>query len=315
LLSRGTVRTLALLNLGGGTLARGAACEADVRTALRAAGIPAEVRLTPAERLAAAARDAVASGVELVVAGGGDGTVGAVAGALAGSDTALGVLPLGTFNHFARDLGVPAGVEAAARALATATRRRIDMAEVNGHRFLNNSALGFYPEVVRERAEPHPRTRWRKLAVSLAAAARIAGRYRLSRVTLEVDGQRIQRRTPLLLVSNNPAEMRLLRFGSRSRLDTGRLMVYVHHGASYLALLHTLLVGLLRDVRAAGRFEQWLTPEVQIDLRRHRAVPVFLDGELLHLQPPLRYRLLPGRLLVAAPAQGNAEAPLSPQAA
>ena len=295
------MRAIALLNLGGGTLARGAASPEAVAAALHEAGVEARVLEVPSARLSSAAREAAASGVDLVIAGGGDGTVGAVAGALAGSDTVLGVLPLGTFNHFARDVGMPPDLPAAARALATSQPCALDLAEVNGHRFVNNSALGFYPEVVLERSEPRIRTRLRKALVSLAAAARVVGHYRLSRVTLEVEGERVTTRTPFVFVSNNPAEMRLFGFGQRARLDSGKLFVYVHHGTSHLAVLHTILAALFKDVRAAGRFDQWETDAVDVEYRHRRPVPVFLDGELLHLQPPLAYRILAGRLRVAMP--------------
>src|SRR5687768_8867145 len=142
------VRTVALLNLGGGALSTGSAGPDAVRSALHLAGVPAEVRSVPASQLGAAARQAIREGAELVIAGGGDGTVNAIAGALAGSDAMLGILPLGTFNHFARDLGIPADLAPAADALARAQPLMVDLAEVNGHRFVNNSCLGYYPQVV-----------------------------------------------------------------------------------------------------------------------------------------------------------------------
>ena len=72
-------------------------------------------------------------------------------------------------------------------------------------------------------------------------------------------------------------------------------------------MLHTILAAMFADVRAAGRFDQWTTDEVEVAYRHGRAVPVFLDGELLHLQPPLLYRILPGRVRVAVPlAQAEA---------
>jgi diacylglycerol kinase family enzyme len=252
--------------------------------------------------LPAATREALAGGAELVIAGGGDGTVGAVAGAMAGSAATLGVLPLGTFNHFARDLGIPRDLPGAVEALAKSTARQLDIVEVNGHRFLNNSALGYYTQVVRERVEPRVRNRISKMAVTLAAAVRLLGKYRLSHVCLEVEGERVSCSTPLLFVSNNPSSMRLFSFGQRERIDSGQLLVYVHKSRSRSAVLHTLLYSALHDVREEGRFNHWLTPTLTVEYPgRTRPVAVFLDGELLHLAPPLRYRILPGLLRVAVP--------------
>jgi len=296
------VNAVALLNPGGGTLARGAAKPAMVAAALRQAGLFVDVRAVPGSRLPAATREALAAGADMVIAGGGDGTVSAVAGALAGSDATLGVLPLGTFNHFARDLGIPGELNAAAAALAASTPRSIDLAEVNGHRFLNSSAIGYYSQVARERAEPRVRNRLSKIAVTLAAAVRLVGKYRLSEVSLEADGRTIACTTPFVFISNNPGVMHFFRFGARDRLDTGQLLVYVHKSTSRTAVLRTLLYSLLKDIREEGRYEHWLTPEVIVGFgERRRPVPVFIDGELLHLAPPLRYRILPGHLRVAVP--------------
>jgi diacylglycerol kinase family enzyme len=302
------VNTVALLNRGGGALSRGLTHARDVEVALRAAGIPADVREVPGPLLSAATREALAAGAEMVIAGGGDGTVGAVAGAMAGSAATLGVLPLGTFNHYARDLGMPGGLTAAAAALATATPRPLDLAEVNGHRFLNVSALGYYSQVVRERAEPRVRTRLQKALVTAAATLRLIGKYRLLDVSLDVDGRSLEFTTPLVFVSNNPTAMRLFNFGRRTRLDSGQLLVCVHRSRRRRAVLRTLLYSILRDAREDARFEQWLTSEVRVEIhhRRNRPVPVYLDGELLHLAPPLRYRILPGRLTVAVPQPSNA---------
>ena len=306
------MRTVALLNLGGGVLSRGSAEPDAVRAALAAAGLPATVHAVPAPQLGAAARQAVRDGADMVIAGGGDGTINAVAAALAGSEAVLGVLPLGTFNHFARDLGMPDALEPAAAALARAQPQAVDLAEVNGHRFVNNSCLGYYPQVVRERNEPRRRTRLGKVFVSLAAAVRLMGRFELSTCELRVDGDSVVRRTPFLFVSNNPAEMHLFRFGRRERLDSGQLLVCVHRETSRRAILATLLAGVVGDVRASARFDEWLSEEVEVAFRRPRPVPVFLDGELLHLAPPLRYRTLPGRLRVAVPPEADVSAGASP---
>lgn len=302
MLARPVVHAVALLNPGGGTLSRGAAKPAAVAAALRQAGVPADVRAVPGPRLPAATREALAAGADLVIAGGGDGTVRSVAGALAGSEATLGVLPLGTFNHYARDLGMPIDLRAAAAALAAATPRHLDLAEVNGHRFLNSSAIGYYSQVAKARAEPRVRLRSTKVAVTLVAAVRLLGKYRLSEVCLESEGRRILCTTPFVFVCNNPGAMHLFRFGQRERLDTGQLLVYVHRSSSRRAVLRTLLYALLRDAREEGRYEHWLTPELRVHFgARRKPVPVFLDGEILHLAPPLRYRILPGHIKVAVP--------------
>src|SRR4029450_6264872 len=88
---------------------------------------------------------------QLVIAGGGDGTVNTVAAALVGTEVVLGVLPLGTLNHFAKDLGLPLELGGAVQTIGAGHTVRIDVGEVNGQMFLNNSSLGLYPRIVRHR--------------------------------------------------------------------------------------------------------------------------------------------------------------------
>src|SRR4051794_37510526 len=120
--------------------------------------------------LTALARQAVADGAALVVAGGGDGTINAVASALVGTEARLGVLPLGTLNHFAKDLGIPLALEEAVRTVFTGRPQAVDVGEVNGRLFLNNSSLGIYPRIVRLR-EAHRRQGVRKWIAFVKALA------------------------------------------------------------------------------------------------------------------------------------------------
>ena len=106
----------------------------------------------------------------MVVAAGGDGTVNAVASALAGSDMPLGIFPLGTFNHFARDIGIPLGPEAAAKVIATGHPKRVDVGEVNDRIFVNNSSLGVYPDIVRERESLRQQGHRKWTAFTIASA-------------------------------------------------------------------------------------------------------------------------------------------------
>src|SRR5687767_1696534 len=129
------VKTVALINAAAGT-AGSADRLAAAREALGAAGVAAKVRSAAGGELEDAARQAVAGGADVVVVGGGDGSVSAVAGVVAGTHAVLGVLPMGTLNHFARDLGLPPRPEHAARLLAAgpAGARAVDVGEVNGRR-------------------------------------------------------------------------------------------------------------------------------------------------------------------------------------
>src|SRR6266511_603650 len=135
----------------------------------------------------------------IVVAGGGDGTINAVASALVGTDTPLGILPLGTLNHFAKDLKIPLDLESAARTIIARRMIRVDVGEVNGRIFLNNSSLGIYPRIVEAREEHRRRGRGKWFALCLAALT-VVGRYPLLRVRISVDGHELVRTTPIIFV-------------------------------------------------------------------------------------------------------------------
>src|SRR5690348_14180700 len=134
-----------LLNRGGGAVARDPEIASKVTDAMKAAGIDADVELVEGGDCAVRCRAIAERGDALLIVGGGDGTIGSAASALAGTETRLGILPLGTLNHFARDLGLPTDLGEAAKVIAVAKERRIDVAEMNERTFINNSAIGLYP--------------------------------------------------------------------------------------------------------------------------------------------------------------------------
>ena len=158
-----------------------------------------------------------------IVAGGGDGTVNAVAGSLAGTDGVLGVLPMGTLNHFAKDAGIPLDLEAAVRNLFTGQVTKVDVGEVNGRIFVNNSGVGFYPHFVRQREEQERRGHVKRVAFVLALRA-LLRRYLRLRMRVHLGREEaLEQVTPFLFVGNNRYQTSGLRLGTRSQLDAGRL--------------------------------------------------------------------------------------------
>jgi diacylglycerol kinase family enzyme len=258
--------------------------------------IPVEAGTLP-ERMALA-RD---GGAEAMVVGGGDGTIACAAEILAGTGVAMGILPFGTMNLLAKDLGIPAGNPAAAvRILADGHVREIDVGEVNGRVFLCASMLGVPARLARVREAARggaPVRLWTRFG--LAALRALTRRSRLS-VALWLDGHVIRRRAPSLTVSANALDDRSGRLFGRSRLDGGELAVYVirHLGLGDLARLGlALAVGRWRQDRAV---EEYRVRRLAIGATG-RAVRVMNDGEVMLLAPPLRYRIRPRALRVIAP--------------
>ena len=236
-----------------------------------------------------------------VAAGGGDGTIGTVAAGLVGSETALGVLPLGTLNHFAKDLKVPLDPDEAARTIATGRIRMVDLGEVNGRIFVNNSSLGLYPSVVRgrDREQRLGRSKW--VAFFWAALA-VLKRYPTLTIRMACDdGQTVTRRTPLVFIGNNRYEMSGLKIGSRPRLEAGMLSIYLLHHQRAVSLLRMGLEAVFGRLRRGVGFDYVSAHTVRIDVRR-RKVHVATDGEVSTAIPPLHYRIHPRALRVIVPA-------------
>jgi diacylglycerol kinase family enzyme len=249
--------------------------------------------------LAEKAREAVAAGHEVVVAGGGDGTLSATASGLAGTDVAFGVLPVGTLNHFARDLHLPLELEAAAKIVCQGKTEYVDIAEVNGKTFLNNSIIGLYPIYRFRRAEKERSGIPSRLAF-LAAALGVFRRYPFLTLRFLVNGREIVRRTPYVLIGNNEHGMQGWNLGFRRSLSEGKLWIYVMRPQSRLGLIGMLLKMIFGRFDGRHHFDIFSAEELYVDAKSRR-IGVALDGEVHVMETPLRYRVLPRSLRVIVP--------------
>jgi len=267
----------------------------------RAGGLDVQVTLARSgDEIVNAARLAASSRPSLVVGGGGDGTINAVASALVQTGIALGVMPLGTLNHFARDLGIPVALDDAVRTIADGHRVVVDVGKVNERVFLNNSSLGMYPEMVHEREKRQRRLGWSKWRAFFWAVIAALRRYPFLQVRLTIDGKTQYRSSPFIFIGNNEYVMEGLDIGARNALDDGCLGLYVPRHIGRLGLLRLALQALFRRLEQARDFDMFTVTEVEIDSRKKR-LRIATDGEVNVMQMPLQYRILPKALTVIAP--------------
>jgi len=269
---------------------------------LRERGIEAAVHeVSAGEDITSLARQAVLRGERTVVAAGGDGTVRAVAAALADSDAIMAVLPVGTLNHFAKELGIPLELGAAIEIAHTGAIRAIDVGEVNGRIFVNNSSLGLYPAIVFAR-EYRRRHGWSKWPAMAWASLSVPRRFPALSVSLETGGDGVSVVTPFLFVGNNEYMVEGFRFGRRRALDGGRIWVFVAppRSSRWKALRLTLRALFKRD-RQGRDFNLFQTSDLRVETAREQ-VRVALDGEIVRIAPPLKYRSRPLALRVRVPA-------------
>jgi diacylglycerol kinase family enzyme len=246
-----------------------------------------------------AARGALGRGAKTLIVAGGDGTISAVASTLLDSEAILGVLPTGTFNHFAKDLEIPLDIEDAACVLANGVVAKIDVGEVNGRTFINNSSIGVYPQMVAWREEYRRKgsTKWTALFWAVVTALRRMPFLRLRLTTADTE---VAMLTPMMFIGNNEYEIEGFQAGMRRRVDAGRLFIYAVNASTPTKLIHLSLLALLGRLRQAQDFDSLCVVEAWIETRR-LWVKVSLDGEVARLETPLHFRTRPAALRVIVP--------------
>ena len=266
-------------------------------------GIRARVHLAEtgaeAELLAAEAADGDA---DVIVAAGGDGTISSVAKEVYRAGKILGIIPLGTLNNLSKDLGIPQAVGDAVDTINAGHVAEIDLAEVNGRIFLNNSSIGLYPRMVKHRVDQQ-RLGYGKWRAAFWAWLRI---FRISPfldVQIIVDDKEFRRKLPFVFVGNNEYEMELYNIGRRPRLDEGKLSIYFIHSGGRWGVTMLLFHTLTNRLRQWRDFEEVSSEEVTIGSRKKRLLVAF-DGEIAVMETPLRYRSLPRALKVIVPNAG-----------
>jgi diacylglycerol kinase family enzyme len=257
----------------------------------------------PGGDICAVATQAARDAARIVVAAGGDGTVSAVAAALQGTDKILGVLPVGTLNHFAKDLRIPLDLESAVRTILEGEIAAVDVGEVNGRIFINNSSLGLYPRIVSRREAQQQRLARGKWTAFLWATIQALRRFPFLDLRIAFEGQEIFRRTAFLFVGNNEYEIAGFNLGSRACVNGGTLGLYLTHRTGRLGLFRLAFHALFGRVDQAKDFDVFCVTEARIETR-HRGLLVALDGEVERIATPLHYRIKPGALRVLVPKEG-----------
>lgn len=301
------LRIAVLLNAAAGTAARlkNNTLGADIVAAFAQHGMTATLTSVSGDELRAVAeaalRQAQEGKLDVVAVGGGDGSIGTVASVLAGSGVPLGILPLGTLNHFARDLGIPFAVEPAVAIMAAGHTQPVDLGDVNGRIFINNSSIGIYPMLVLDRERRRALHGLPKWLAMIPATFRALKHFPRRRLRIKAAGSTQPYRSPLLFVGNNEYQITPRALGQRERLDTGELCFYVARTQSRLGLVWLSLRAIfgrtdqVRDLRISK------VAEGDVDSRASR-LPVACDGEVELMRTPLHYRSRPGALRVFAPA-------------
>ena len=257
------------------------------------------IPLTPQIDCGQTIRERMARGVRLFVAAGGDGTITNIVQPLVNTDSTLGVIPVGTYNHFAKDLEIPLPWKEALDVILNGDTRQVDTARINDRFFVNNLSLGLYPELVARREEKgRDYPRWK---AKLYAAYRTLRKY--PSVTLNIESAHHQEvvRTHVFMVSNNSYD--LSRIGveaARNTLEEGRISVYWLPHISRWKMMNFVAHYLAGRVRETPGFRSFRTGSMKMQTPR-KSLRVGVDGEIFPMTSPLVITSVPKSLLVKVP--------------
>jgi diacylglycerol kinase family enzyme len=291
-------RIAVIINKGSGSVSE--ETESQLRTVFGGPDVDAYVQFVDGGReFHRAAAEAAAGESEVIVAGGGDGTISTAAAEAFRMDKTLGVLPLGTLNNFSKDLGIPQDLAGAVDVVLNGSTRLIDLGEVNGRVFINNSSIGLYPRMVLRRKKQQRLGRGKWLA-AFWASLRMFKLSPFLKVAIHIGGRQFLRKTPFVFVGNNEYDMDIYNIGRRKALDRAELGVYFLHRGGRIGVIALLIRTVLGTLEQWRDFEIVMTDSITIRTRRRR-LHVAFDGEVEVMRSPLVYKTLPAALKVIAP--------------
>lgn len=274
--------------------------EKSITNAFKEVNIECQVYKIESSEIKNHVKEIVENGIDVVVAAGGDGTVSTIANLLAGNKTPLAVLAFGTLNHFAKDIGMPLDLEEAVKVIADGKVKMLDIAEVNERRFINNSSIGLYPHMVRKREWVEKQNKSNKWVAMFHAIINTFKRFPLYRVKVGIDGTSINCSTSAIFVGNNKYKMELFNPGTRSRLDEDTLTLYLTHCKTRFCMIKLAFLSLFNMLDPTKDFENYYIKEVTLETKK-KTIAVSVDGEVIHLNSPLNYKILPKILPVIVP--------------
>jgi YegS/Rv2252/BmrU family lipid kinase len=298
------VKVIVFVNANAGN--RNARAAGDLKETISetfdALGVRCTVHDLPSKQAERAIKEAVAKEPDAIVVGGGDGTLSTAAAVLAGGNIPLGILPLGTLNHFAKDLGIPLDLKQAVAVISAGHRAAVDIGRVNDHVFINNSSLGLYARAVVERETHRDRLgmgKWLAMGLAVVNVFR-----RFSKLTVLIDSPHgvTKWTTPLVVVGNNHYCVSIPDLGKRARLDAGQLSLYIANTQTRWALAKLAARAFLGRLEEARDFEVVSSRAFKISARRNQ-IRGALDGEVLMLDVPLKYEISPQALQVLVPRE------------
>lgn len=298
-------RTCILVNPKSGEDESGMTRKDRIEQALREERVDADViDIDPDKGMKSSIRDAVGSGCGTIVAAGGDGTISAIADVLLrdGKDTRMGVLPMGTFNYFARSLDIPDDLNAAVALLGQGNVRDVHLGTINGRAFLNNVSLGLYPSILNRREDIYRRYGRSRLAAHWSTLLTLLGVHRPLKLDAELDGETQAIRTPLVFIGASAFQLETFKLEGADAVRAGQFAMFAAPNAGRWELVKAALSLAARQARRDADFHVSTARDITLNSVRRKHV-VALDGERQVMTGPLRISWSERPLQVVTPAE------------
>ena len=259
-----------------------------------------DIRIIPANDINKTIEYFVENNYDVITASGGDGTINGVASIIRNSDSALGVIPSGTFNHFAKDAGIPLDFEESVLNLVNGQVSNLDYGSVNDKIFLNNSSIGQYPIAVLIREKTRKRSNLNKKFAMVISTIKTSLKNPLVSISVDSDQDEGEIKTPLVFIGNNFYDISPLNIGKRSEMTNGKLYGYGSKCTNILSSLHLAFLAFFNQLKLSSKFAHVSFTDATINSTRKK-LPVAIDGEIVKLNTPLHYKMHHKALKVILP--------------
>lgn len=261
-----------------------------------------DVIKTGGDKISAEVKKAIEKGSEIIAVSGGDGSISAAAGVLINSDVPLAVIPSGTLNHFAKDTGIPLDPEEAVKNISEGKIKKVDMGEVNGKFFINNSSVGLYPKIIKHRDREIKKEGSGKWMAMGRAIINVFKRMPVIDVRIKSDFTKIFCTTPFVFIGNNEYYTDMFNAGVRENLTGGKLSLFYPTWTGRFTLLRFAFLALINKLKDQKDFHTLDTEEIKIETKQ-KELEVAVDGEVFHLETPLDYKIHPRALKIIVPEE------------
>jgi diacylglycerol kinase family enzyme len=279
-----------------------AALAREIEAAFTAHGWQVKFALVGRRDLHRQAQQTVSQASGAIVVAGGDGTINAVASSCVEADQPLGLVPAGTFNYVARNLGVPTGVSQAVSIIVNGRVRHIDIGTINGRIFLNNAGFGLYAKMLARREQDKRRFGRSRVVAFVSGIRGLLSSRPLYAVELVADGHPERRLTTTLFFGCNALQLEHFNVAAAECLRQHKLAVLSLKLRSRWEVAVAACAALTGRLDAVETTDAFCANHVRVQTQR-RALQVVVDGEIILLRPPLEVTLRPGALQVFAPAE------------